>query len=110
MRSELPRHGDVIDLPASARAALATLAEHPGIRAVIVFGSRARGDHDPRSDIDVAIDAPGLDSASLARIRDRISEFPTLYRISVTALDAMPDALRHRVLMQGITIHERDEA
>lgn len=110
MRSELAPRGDAIDLPASARAALAMLADHPGIRAIIVFGSRARGDHDPRSDVDVAIDAPGLDPASLARIRDRISEYPTLYRISITALDAMPDALRDRVLSQGITIHERAEA
>lgn len=34
------------------------LARHPAVRRVILFGSRARGDHRERSDIDFAFDAP----------------------------------------------------
>ncbi len=96
-----------VDIPDSARAAIETVAAHPDVRSIIVFGSRASGDHDPRSDIDVAIEAPSLDRAALARLRDRIARLPTLYRISLTKLDTMPNALKDRVLEQGVTIYER---
>ncbi|MCJ2007445.1 nucleotidyltransferase domain-containing protein [Methylobacterium sp. J-092] len=99
-----------VDIPDSARAAIETVAAHPAVRAIIVFGSRAAGDHDARSDIDVAIEAPGLDPAAMARLRDGIARFPTLYRISMTRLDTMPSALKDRVLAQGVTIYERAEA
>ena len=99
-----------VDIPDSARAAIETVAAHPAVRAIIVFGSRAEGDHDARSDIDVAIEAPDLDGSALARLRDRVGQCRTLYRISVTKLDTMPSALKDRVLAQGIRIYERAEA
>ena len=104
-----PVHSPV-DIPDSARAAIETVAAHPAVRAIIVFGSRAVGDHDDRSDIDVAIEAPDLDGAALARLRDRVGRYPTLYRISLTRLDTMPSALKDRVLAQGVRIYERAEA
>ncbi len=36
------------------------LAETPEIQRVVLYGSRARADHDPRSDIDLAVTSFGL--------------------------------------------------
>ena len=37
------------------------LARHPEVERVWLFGSRARGDNFERSDIDLAIEAPGME-------------------------------------------------
>jgi predicted nucleotidyltransferase len=99
-----------VDLPDSARAAMEALARFDGVERIILFGSRAIGDHDRRSDIDVAISGVGIDRAMLAKIRDWMDRARTLYKISIADLDAMPKPLRERVLTQGLTIYERPEA
>lgn len=99
-----------LDLPDSARAAVAALASFDEVEKIALFGSRAVGDHDPRSDSDIAISGAGIDRAMLARIRDRIGRSRTLYRISIADLDIMPKLLRERVPSQGMTIYERAEA
>ena len=44
------------------------LAAHPAVERVWLFGSRARGDHFERSDIDLAIEAPGIDRGEWAKL------------------------------------------
>jgi type III restriction enzyme len=53
----------------------------PGVRAVWVFGSRARGAARPASDIDLAVDAPELDDAAFAALQRRLLDLPTLHKI-----------------------------
>lgn len=101
-------HG--IDLPESARAALEALSRVREIERIIVFGSRAVGDHEDRSDFDVAVSAPGLDSEALTRIRDELDRARTLFKISLSSLESMPEPLKGRVLAQGVMIYERPEA
>lgn len=100
----------MVHLPESARAALDMLAGVPQIERMILFGSRAIGDHDERSDLDVAVSAPDLDRASLAALRDKLRRFRTLYKISLTPIESMPPHLRDRVLAQGVVLYERQEA
>ena len=45
----------------------------PEVRAVYLYGSRARGDCSPQSDIDIAIDAPGLTQQTFAQLWSAIS-------------------------------------
>lgn len=85
------------------------LAGVPQIERMILFGSRAIGDHDDRSDLDVAVSAPELDRAGLAALRDRLDRFRTLYTISLTPIESMPPRLRDRVLAQGVLLYERQE-
>lgn len=94
-------------LPASAEAALDRMTAAPDVRRVILYGSRAVGDADERSDIDIAVSAPELDARAFARLRDDVAQSPTLYTISVARLEDMPDALQERVLAQGQVIYER---
>ena len=44
-----------IHLPDDLASQLSAIAQKYGARRLVLFGSRARGDHRPRSDIDLAI-------------------------------------------------------
>ena len=58
----------------------------PGIGRVSIFGSRARGQERPASDIDLAIDAPGWSSAERAAFGARIEQLQLLYRLDYVLL------------------------
>jgi len=67
--------------PAS-RAKLMQLFERtPGVERVWIFGSRARGTARVESDIDLAIDAPGLDELGRLRLIDAIEQLALLYKV-----------------------------
>ena len=53
----------------------------PGIEAVWIFGSRARGTARPDSDIDLAIDAQGMSDAEFGALQRRLMDLPTLHKI-----------------------------
>lgn len=96
-------------IPESAAAALHHLIESPRVVLVLLFGSRAVGDQDERSDVDIAFSAPGLSKGDLALIRDKVELSASLYKISISQLERMPVKLRERVLEQGIIIYEQSK-
>ena len=67
------------------------------------------GDHEERSDFDIAISAPELEKTTLARVRDAVGQCRTLYKITVSLLETMPERLKVRVISQGVTIYEREK-
>ncbi|MGY0195623.1 nucleotidyltransferase family protein [Leptothrix sp. BB-4] len=69
----------------------AVLAAEPCVSRVWVFGSRARGMHRPGSDIDLAIDAPGLGSAGLMRLTDAIDDLLLPQEVDLVLLDQVDD-------------------
>jgi uncharacterized protein len=83
------------------------LADLPAVRQVWLFGSRARGDAAPRSDVDIAIAAPEATAAGWQDILDRIEEAPTLLRVDVTRLEEASPAFRAEILQTGKLLHER---
>jgi predicted nucleotidyltransferase len=60
----------------------------PGIklRGFYLFGSKARGDYDPESDVDLAIIVDGLDRKTKRKIIDIVSEIETKYIVVVSSL------------------------
>ncbi len=70
---------------------------------VYLFGSRARGTARRGSDVDVAIlpTAP-LPPGLLARVRESLEESHVPYVVEVVDLSEASDALRRRVLEEGI--------
>ena len=92
-------------IPDSVVAALDLIKAVPAVRRIVLFGSRAVGDEDERSDL--AISAPDLDPRGVARLRDAVSTTRTLYHVSVTRIEDMLSSLRSRVIAQGRTIYER---
>ena len=83
------------------------LAETPEIERVVLFGSRARADHDPRSDIDLAIECPTASRELWQHIRDKIEATRTLLFIDVVRLDTAPDSFRAKVNEEGVVLYER---
>jgi len=98
------------DRPPPEARVVAVLARFPEVERVYLFGSRARGDHAPRADIDLAVSCPRAGPARWARIADAAEEEAwTLLPIDLVRLeDASPD-LRDRILSEGRLIHERED-
>lgn len=80
------------------------LAEECCADKVILFGSRARGDHKERSDIDLAV--TGGDSVRFAVDADEVIN--TLLMFDVVNLDGVvQEALRQSIEREGKTIYEK---
>ena len=94
-------------LPESVAGPLEFLISAPEVVRVILFGSRAVGDHDDRSDVDIAISAPTLSKKGLVDLRDAIGQSRTLFKISISVLERMPPSLKDRVISQGVYLYER---
>jgi predicted nucleotidyltransferase len=97
------------EAPPEARV-VEVLARFPEVRHVYLFGSRARGDHAPRADIDLAVSCPDAGPARWARIADTVEEEAwTLLPIDLLRLEDAPPDLRDRILSEGRLIHERKD-
>lgn len=73
------------------------LQKHPKIDSAILFGSRAKGTHSNRSDVDLAVsgDVSPLEAEAVASDLD---ELPLPYRFEVQALKE----IKHRALIEHI--------
>ncbi len=82
------------------------LASFPEVENVILYGSRARGDNRPRSDIDLAV---GCDDAGTWLDVSMYLEYdaPTLLHIDKVRLSKAPESLRREIDKDGIVIYER---
>lgn len=72
------------------------------VRLVIVFGSRARGDALPDSDLDVAVEAPGVDLLALGAEMSRT----TGLEVDVLDLRHVTVPLLDRIVREGVPVHE----
>lgn len=77
------------------------------VERIVLFGSRARGDHDDRSDIDLAVACPEADLDEWAAIWDAVDEAPTLLAVDLIRLDQVDEPLRRRIEAEGVPLHER---
>lgn len=80
----------------------------PGIAALLVFGSRARGTARPDSDLDIAFlpmagyrPPPGLANNPRVRIMVALSHLAPEGRVDAVPLDRAPATLRQRVMEHG---------
>ena len=64
------------------------LRQHPEIASATLFGSRAKGTHTPRSDVDLAL-AGSLGALDAEAIAAELEELPLPYRFDVHALGAI---------------------
>lgn len=80
------------------------LARKHGVSKVILFGSRARGDFRPKSDIDLAVKGGDFINFSL----DVDEETSTLRLFDFVDLDeTVPDALRESIDTEGVVLYEQ---
>lgn len=94
-------------LPDAARRLVGRLAADPAVRRIILFGSRARGDAQPRSDLDLALEAPDASPLDWQRLLDIVEEADTLLSVDLVRIEDAADAFRARIRAEGVTLHER---
>lgn len=83
----------------------AELHRFPEVRAAYLYGSRARGDYSPQSDIDVAIDAPGMTQQNFAQLWSAIDALPIAYPLDCIWLQALPESrLKVQVERDGVVL------
>lgn len=96
-----PKHR-VIDL------VLGVLRDSPFVERVILFGSRARGDQEERSDFDIAVDCPDATRSEWSRLWNAVDELDTLYFIDLVRLGETDERLRKRIEQEGVVIFARE--
>lgn len=88
------------------------MSRHSRIAAAWVFGSVARGDAREDSDLDVAVllagaEQPG-DVEDLYRLASALERFAPSRRVDVIVLGKQGPVFRHRVLREGVLVHDAD--
>jgi len=87
-----------------------TMARHPGIKRVVLYGSRAKGTHHSGSDFDIAVEAPAFSFGDWARLSWELEELPLVYPIDFVWVEGTADErLRERIRDHGKTIFTKDE-
>jgi predicted nucleotidyltransferase len=82
----------MLQLREKDRQALKTaLARFPEVRHAWVFGSRATGQARRASDIDLAIEAPGLTPSRWHALMEALEEAPVIYNLDIVRLDTLQD-------------------
>lgn len=83
---------------------LAALAAQYGAQKLVLFGSRARGDHTPRSDIDLAVyDMPEPNRSAFWL---EAEELPTLLKLDIVHISPEMDAgFLHNIKKDGVTLY-----
>ena len=85
------------------------LEDHPEIVRAVLFGSRARGDADERSDVDIAIEAPNVSQREWLDITFQLEESNTLLQIDVVRWEEASAGLRKRISVEGKVLYEKKE-
>ena len=77
---------------------------------ILLFGSRARGDADPRSDIDIAVAGASVTSEEWLRVLAALDAVETLLPIQAVRLEDVPERLRRRIAREGVDLYAQSEA
>lgn len=82
----------------------------PFIEEIWLYGSRARGDHQQRSDIDLAILCPKANLEQWRKIKNITEEGDTLLKVDCVRFDqlAKEDRIHHNILQFKKVIYKKN--
>jgi predicted nucleotidyltransferase len=103
--SEETERVDHVVLPALCGA----IATFPEVERILLFGSRAKGDAEPRSDIDIAVACPAADTRTWLDICRVAEEAETLLKIDLVRLEDTDQEFRRRIEREGKVLYERGQ-
>lgn len=83
--------------PAALQSLLEVLAQYPEVNSVTLFGSRAKGNWRPGSDVDLCLDAPKLSMAARLELENRLDDLLLPWRIDLL--------LRHEIENDALLAH-----
>ncbi len=101
--SEETERVDRVVLPALRDA----IAAFPEVERILLFGSRAKGDAEPRSDIDIAVSCPAADTRTWLDICRLAEEAETLLKVDFVRLEEASPEFRERIESEGRVLYER---
>lgn len=85
------------------------IGQEYAIERIILFGSRARGDNKPKSDIDLAV-FPLPDFSNRGRLSSDFEDMDTLLKIDVVFIDKQIDPkLLENIEREGVILYERSK-
>jgi predicted nucleotidyltransferase len=93
-------------LPEEIISFLHRIALNDNIERIIVFGSRALGDYEFYSDIDLAIDAPQMEKYEWQKLKEYVTyDLRTVLRISLVNYSTNPMKLKERINKTGKVLY-----
>lgn len=85
-------------------------AGHPSVKTAILYGSRAKGNYENGSDIDLTLIGDALDNHLLGKISGQLEETPMPYQVDLSLLDKIDNPnLREHIERVGVVFYERDD-
>jgi predicted nucleotidyltransferase len=87
------------------REIVAAAARSLALKRAILFGSRARVDARPDSDIDLAFEHGSSDAEWAAFVNDMSDSAPTLLSLDLVDLARVEPTLRAHILREGRVVH-----
>ena len=94
----------VNSIPKRITKDVSAFAVKHGVQKIILFGSRARGDHTERSDIDIAVSGGDFD-AFYWDVKENIHSLLTFDIVNMD--DNISDNLKEEITKDGVTIYEK---
>jgi len=86
----------------------AILARHPAVEKAVLYGSRAKGNFKPASDIDLCLQGASLTSRELTLIDDELDDLLLPYKIDLSLfVEIDHPALREHIQRVGVVFYER---
>ena len=94
-------------VPPGVDGLIKEMVAFPQVHRVWLFGSRARGDHRPRSDVDLAVEAPDADRRTWLALCELAEEADTLLTIDLVRVEEASPELAGRIRREGVMLYER---
>jgi predicted nucleotidyltransferase len=82
---------------------IANELKNKGIKTVILFGSRARGDYKKNSDIDIAISG-NFDYRQKRKLTELVNKVAGIYSVDLIFLDDRENNFKNQILKEGIIL------
>lgn len=96
-----------MDLSPTLSSDVSALARRHGAQRLVLFGSRARGDNTPRSDVDLAV--YGMPQENRAAFWLEAEEVPTLLKLDIVYVEPdMDEAFLRNIERDGVTLYAKD--
>jgi hypothetical protein len=95
-------------LPPALTRLVARAEGDPDVLAVILFGSRARGDATPQSDVDVCLVLASAHGSREEATRTQLA-YLSEFDLDVSVFQRVPLHVRSRILKEGRVLFVRDE-
>lgn len=85
-----------------------TITKMEKVEKIMVFGSRAFGDYEKYSDLDIAVDAPNMTKFEWQKLKEyAIYDLDAFIKVSLVHYSSNPNKLKERINLTGKVIYAR---